>query len=39
MTINYNIIYLYVLLLEQNKYYIGITYTLEKRLRKNIKLT
>jgi len=35
MTINYNIIYLYVLLLEQNKYYIGITYTLEKRLRKH----
>ena len=35
MTINYNIIYLYVLLLEQNKYYIGITYTLEKILRKH----
>lgn len=35
--INYNIIYLYVLLLEQNKYYIGITYTLEKRLRKHFK--
>ena len=35
MSINYNIIYLYALLLEKNKYYIGITYTLEKRLRKH----